>query len=101
MQMLLSSPNLAAPTIETLRDYATKRFVKLSRFLPSISGEYKIKLHVRRNRYLFEVVLEILGPARLVVTTKDKDMRKAIDDAYASIKHMAVKKLQKARTRHL
>lgn len=92
MQLLLTSPNLTAPTVETLRDYASMRFDKLIRFLPTFPGEHLVKISVRRNNYLFEVVVELQIPGKLVVTTKNKDMRKAIDDAYATAKNTVVRK---------
>ncbi len=99
MQLLLTSPDLTAPTMETLREYADRRFVKLTRFLPAFGGEHMVKVSVRRTRYLFEVVVEIEMPGKLIIHTKDKDMRKAIDDAYESAKKTIVRRRQKQRKR--
>lgn len=99
MQLLLSSTNLTAPTAETFEEYAKRRFDKLVRFLPNFSGEHQVKISIRRNRYIFEVVVELSTPGKLVVTSKDKDMRKAIDDAYATAKNNVIKRRRRLRER--
>lgn len=96
MQLLLTSPNLTAPTVETVQEYATRRFNKLVRFLPKFDDQ-TIRISVRRNRYQFEVVVELNIPAKLVITTKDNDLRKAIDDAYATARRRVVKKRDRVR----
>ncbi|MBL8015039.1 MAG: HPF/RaiA family ribosome-associated protein [Candidatus Doudnabacteria bacterium] len=91
MQLLFSYPHLAAPTVETIREYATKRFSKLQRYLPKFDGEHAVRISVRKERNQFYVQVEITVPKALVVKVNDFDLRKAIDMAYQVIKNMALK----------
>lgn len=96
MQLLFTSPSLTAPTTETLHEYGTRRFNKLSRYLPSFDGEYSMRVTVRRERHLFLVTLDIGIPRKIVVKTRDEDLRKAIDEAYDIMRRTIIRKLSKS-----
>lgn len=95
MQLLFTSPSLTAPTIETLHEYGTRRFTKLSRYLPTFEGEYSMRVSVRRERYLFVITLEIGIPRKVIVKTSDEDLRKAIDEAYDIMRRTLLRKISK------
>lgn len=96
MQLLLTAAhNLTAPTVETLREYAQMRFEKLARFLPNFKGEHIVRISVQKERHFYVVIVEVKIPQSLVIRTKDLDLRKALDDAYQTIKNQVVNKKQK------
>lgn len=86
MQLLFSYPHLSAPTVETIRDYAARRFEKLARYLPQFNSEHVIKISVYKENKRFYVQVEVAAPKVLVIKVDDFDLRKAIDLAYQVIK---------------
>lgn len=91
MRLLFTYPHLTAPTVETVREYATKRFEKLNKFLPKFSGEHAVRITVYKERKTFVVHVEVAVPKALNIKVSDFDLRKAIDMAYKLIKEALVK----------
>lgn len=100
MQLLFTYPHLTAPTAETVREYASKRFKKLSKYAPKFnSGEQIVKITVTRQKRTFVVHVEIRIPQALNIKVEDFDLRRAIDLAYQHIKQMLLKYQEKRHQR--
>lgn len=95
MQLLFTSPNLTEPTADTLREYASQRFIKLQRYLPKFEGEYHIRISVTKERHLFVLSVELSVPKPLIVKVADKDLRVAVDKAYSVLKTTVVRNKNK------
>jgi ribosome-associated translation inhibitor RaiA len=81
MKLLVTAPNITKPTHETLEEHATKKVKKLRRIVREYENEdFEVRISVHKVNYLFEVILEIFQPSHLVAKTKDKDLRKGVDD---------------------
>lgn len=91
MQLLLTTPHLTPPTVESLREYATTRFTQLTKLLPTLKRELEVRISVHKERHLFVVLVEMEGLGHMVVKIKSDDLRKAIDDAYIKLRQQLMK----------
>ncbi len=97
MQLLFHSPALTDPTFDTLKEYGTLRFEKLSKYLPKFDGEHTVRVSVKKERYLFVVTVEVVVPNRLIVKTRNNDLRHALDEAFNVMKVAILKDKEKRR----
>jgi len=92
MQLLFNSTTLTRPTAETLREYGTRRFEQLNRYLPKWNKEFSVRITVHKERHLFVVCVELTLPTRLVIKARHEDLRAAIDNAYSMLRNMLLRR---------
>ncbi len=82
MRLNISAPSLTKPTYETLEEYAHKRFKKIQKLLrKKDETDHELRIGVEKSGDLFELTAEVFIPVSVNVKAKDRDLRKAIDDA--------------------
>lgn len=100
MQLLFNASDLTAPTAETLREYASRRFTKLAKYLPRVEFDRAVRISVQKERHTFLVQVEVAVPKVLVVKARNVDLRKAIDMAYQMLKEMLLRYREKVHQRY-
>ena len=87
MHLTISAPSLTKPTYQTLEEYATRRFKKIEKFLrKKDKTEHELRISVDKSGDFFELSAEIFIPVSIIVKTKNRDLRKAIDDSLEQLK---------------
>ncbi|MDQ6985300.1 MAG: HPF/RaiA family ribosome-associated protein [Candidatus Dojkabacteria bacterium] len=82
MRLTFNAADITSPTYETLEEYATKRLVKVRKYLPKDNeADYELRTSVKLNNGIFDTTLEVVGMKNTVVSVRDRDMRKCIDEA--------------------
>ena len=95
MQLLFNSTTLNQPTAETLREYGTRRFEQLKRYLPTWNQEFAVRITVHKERFTYVVCVELTLPTRLVIKARNEDLRAAIDAAYVMLKNNMLRKKER------
>ncbi len=95
MQLLFNSTTLTQPTAETLREYGTRKFEKLKKYLPKWNKEFAVRITVHKERYMFVVSVELTLPKHMVIKTRHEDLRAAIDAAYETLRNNILRQKDK------
>ncbi len=87
MRYTFTAPDISKPTYDTLEEHSKKRFSKIARLLPKDElANYELRLTVRHSGDIFELMADLVGIQGDVVKTKNRDIRKAIDEAASMMK---------------
>lgn len=79
---------------QDIKDYIDKKFGKLERYIPKVSST---EVTLRKEKYIYnvDVLIHTYHKKIIKLSTKDKNLRSAIDTAVGKIKEMLIKYKEK------
>lgn len=81
-----TAPKISKPTYETLEEYGMKKFKKIEKHLEKTDErDYELHISVKTVNDTFELKAEVKGVTNAIVHAKDRDLRRAIEDASGAL----------------
>lgn len=91
----VSSSSITAPTVETLREYSSKMFGKIQKFIDQTKSEAVLRIYAEKQGNEFYLTIELHYKKQYVVKTTNRDLRQAVKKASQDLKAILLKDIDK------